>query len=97
LRQEKQEELADVFERVARKALAYAERFYDAGADPDGKLLQPSVTGAAIATDKMQLLRGKPTERLAIEDWRRAIEEEGLDPDEVIAEAQRIIASGDGA
>lgn len=99
LRQETKEELADVFERVARKALAYVERFYDVATDagPDGKYLQPSMTGAGIATDKAQLLRGKPTDRLAIEDWRRVAEEEGLDPNEVIAEANRILASGDSA
>lgn len=67
LRTEKQEALADAFERVARRALAYAETIMD-GVEPDGRLLQPSITGAAIATDKAQLLRGEATSRVETSD-----------------------------
>lgn len=57
MRQDKKEELADVFERVARQYLDRALSDEAIG-DTKGK---DAVIAAATATDKMQLLRGKPT------------------------------------
>lgn len=57
LREEKEEELAIICERVARKYLAQAE-------DPWAILLTPgnlAMTTAAIAIDKNRLLLGQPT------------------------------------
>lgn len=56
---EKKEELADVFERVARKYLVHAEN-QDVIDDVSGNA---AVVTAATAVDKMRLLRGEPTER----------------------------------
>lgn len=55
---EKKEELADIFENAARVYLQHA-------VDPDVVDAVPgqaAMTSAAIAVDKMQLLRGLPTE-----------------------------------
>lgn len=55
---EKKEELADIWDQVAR---AYLARALDESA-VQGSNGQTAVTSAAIATDKLQLLQGKPTE-----------------------------------
>ncbi len=52
------EELSNIFERVARKYLAHSESDL-AVSSTYGNV---AVMAAATATDKMQLLRGKPTE-----------------------------------
>jgi transposase-like protein len=57
IRQIKKEELSDVFERVARQ---YLDRALSDEATNDTKG-KDAVIAAATATDKMQLLRGKPT------------------------------------
>lgn len=56
-------ELADLFEQVARK---YLEHGLNTGVmdDVGGK---DAITAAAIAADKMNLLRNKPTEHIAID------------------------------
>lgn len=58
IRQDKKEELADVFERVARKYLAHAESD-TVVTDASGK---DAIVSAATAVDKMRLLRNLPTE-----------------------------------
>lgn len=80
LRHEKKEELADVFERVAYKYLARAEK------DDviDNTTGNSAVTTAAVAVDKMRLLRGLPTEIVqlvpALVD---ALERAGMNPQEM--------------
>lgn len=58
LRNEKREALSEIWDRVAR---AYLERALSPQVlgDTNG---QSAITAAAIATDKLQLLEGKPTE-----------------------------------
>jgi transposase-like protein len=57
LRDEKEVALSDLFEGVARKYLAHADKD-DVVAQTRGR---DAVFSAAIATDKAQLLRGEPT------------------------------------
>ena len=57
LSEEKETTLCDVFESVARKYLAHASED-EVVAQTRGR---DSVFSAAIAADKMQLLRGQPT------------------------------------
>lgn len=58
LRNEKKEELADLFEDVARKYIAHAAK-----SDViEGVAGNTAVIAAATAVDKMRLLRGLPTE-----------------------------------
>jgi hypothetical protein len=57
LREEKEAALADVFESVTRKYLAHASKD-EVVAETRGR---DAVFSAAIAADKMQLLRGLPT------------------------------------
>lgn len=52
-------------------------------------------TALGIVIDKLQLLRGNPTDIHEVRDWTRVLQEDGIDPDEVVAEAERIIASAD--
>lgn len=56
-------ELADLFEQAARKYLEHSLTAPVMG-DVSGK---DAMTAAAIAADKMNLLRAQPTERIAIE------------------------------
>lgn len=56
-------ELADLFEQVARQYLEHGVQAAVMG-DVNGK---DAVTAAAIAADKMNLLRAQPTERIAVE------------------------------
>lgn len=61
MREEKEQELAEIFENIARKYLKQA-------GDPWAIALTPgnvAVTAAAIATDKLQLLKGQPTSIIA--------------------------------
>lgn len=76
---EKKEELADVFERVAYKYLAHAEK--------DDVIDQvagnAAVVTAATAVDKMRLLRGLPTEIVeVIPQLMDALKAANMDPAE---------------
>lgn len=71
----KKDDLADLFEREAIGALGMA------AAKRESASYRDLVTGAAIAADKIQLLRGEPTERIA---------HDGLTPDEAVEVARRL-------
>lgn len=77
---EKKEELADLFESAARTYLKHA-------VDPDvvGEVPgQSAMTAAAIAVDKMQLLRGLPTEIVGmLPDVLAALKALGQEPSDV--------------
>lgn len=78
--QEKKTELADLFENAARIYLAHATT-PDVVADVSGNA---SMTAAAIAVDKMQLLRGLPTEIVGmIPDVIAALRVLGQEPADV--------------
>ncbi len=76
----KKEDLADKFENIAHAMLDHAGESDTIG-DMDGK---GAVMSAAIATDKMRLLRGLPTEIIeiipTIQDIYKALEDKGLEP-----------------
>jgi hypothetical protein len=75
--QAQKEDLADIFENVARKMLAYA------GEDDVIEAMSgnAAVTSAAISVDKMRLLRNLPTEIIQIvPQLVFALEQAGLDP-----------------
>lgn len=71
LRQEKKQELSALFENVARAYLGRAITT-DAVAETKGK---DAVIAAATATDKLQLLLGKPTEILSLHDKAKELAE----------------------
>lgn len=76
------ESLDDVFERVARKYLARAEN--DSAIEKTSG--QAAVTSAAIAVDKMRLLRNLPTEIVGIlPGLVESIQRAGHDPALVLA------------
>lgn len=90
--QEKKEDLSDLFEKVAEKYVRHAMK--------DDIVLKSSgagaMTAAAIAVDKMRLLRNLPTEIIAvlpvIQDAYAAIAAIGEDPETVfrkLADAAR--------
>lgn len=88
--QQEKRELADLFEDAARTYLRHAVQD-DVVDEVSGNA---SMTAAAIAVDKMQLLRGLPTEIVSmIPDVVRALKAAGYDPAQVfndlIAEAAR--------
>src|SRR5262245_55450593 len=56
VRQDKKEELADVFERLARKLTGVADR------ESDTLNAKDATIAAGVAVDKMLLLRGEPTQ-----------------------------------
>lgn len=75
--QEKKKDLADLFEDAARK---YLERAVSEDA-VDGTFGKDAVIAAATATDKMRLLRGLPTEIVAlIPGVVQAIQDMGQSP-----------------
>ena len=80
LRVIKRENLADKFENIAYAMLDHAGDSDTIG-DMDGK---GAVMSAAIATDKMRLLRGLPTEIVeiipTIQDIYKALQDKGLEP-----------------
>lgn len=88
--QQEKKDLADLFENAARIYLTH-------GTDPEVVAEvsgQASMTAAAIAVDKMQLLRGMPTEIISmIPDVVKALKAAGYEPAQVfndlIAEAHR--------
>lgn len=91
VRAEEEKSLRDLYEEHIRAAIVKAA----------GKAGEASyrdlMVGIGILDDKLTRADGLPTDRLEIRDWREIAKEEGLDPDEVIAEAERIIAgSGQG-
>ncbi|MBZ0306691.1 MAG: hypothetical protein K8I82_11545 [Anaerolineae bacterium] len=72
-----QQTLDNMFEAVARKYVTTAMQ-PDKVAEMDGKAL---VTAAAIAVDKMRLLRDLPTEIIAVlPSFIQALRSKGLDP-----------------
>lgn len=80
--------LADIFEDVARTYLNHALDA-DVVGDTAGNV---AVTAAAISVDKMQLLRGLPTEIIGlVPQVMKALEDAGYDPvqvfNDLIAEA----------
>lgn len=75
LRNQKRESLSELWENIAR---AYIARALDAAAVNE-TAAQSAVTVAAIATDKLQLLQGKPTEINRHEHNERATPERALD------------------
>ena len=82
LRQEKRKDLADIFETIAYDMLDHAGDPIIIG-EMDGKA---AVIAAATATDKMRLLRGLPTEIVAIlPNFIQAIENMGHSPVEVMS------------
>ena len=80
LRTEKREDLSDKFEDIAYAMLDHAGG-EDVIEEMKGK---DAVMSAAIATDKMRLLRGLPTEIVeiipTIQDIYKALQEKGLEP-----------------
>lgn len=77
---EKKAELADLFEDAARAYLQHAVNPLVIEEVPG----QAAMTAAAIATDKMQLLRGLPTSIVAVlPDLVKAMEAAGLNPSDV--------------
>lgn len=75
LRDQKRESLSELWENIAR---AYIARALDAAAVNE-TAAQSAVTVAAIATDKLQLLQGKPTEINRHEHNERATPDRALD------------------
>lgn len=75
LRDQKRETLSELWENIAR---AYIARALDAAAVKDTGA-QSAVTVAAIATDKLQLLQGKPTEINRHEHNERATPDRAID------------------
>lgn len=75
LRDQKREALSALWENVAR---AYLERALEP-AVRDDSTGQAAITIAAIATDKLQLLRGQPTEINRHEHSERATPDRALD------------------
>lgn len=82
LRIEKREDLADRFEDIAYVMLDHA-----GGADVIEEMKgKDAVMSAAIATDKMRLLRGLPTEIVSImPDFIQAVENMGQSPHDVLS------------
>lgn len=77
---EKKEELSDMFEQAARKYLKHSLTS-EVIEDTRGK---DAIVAAATATDKMQLLRGMPTEIIGVlPDLVAAMENAGLKPSDV--------------
>lgn len=84
--QQEKRDLADVYEDIARTYLTHAGQ-PDVVDSVSGNA---AITAAAIATDKMRLLKGLPTEIVAIMPALvTALEENGLKPAEVF---NRMIA-----
>lgn len=71
---EKEEELSELFEREIRAA------FEAAGVKREEAKYRDLMIGIGIATEKLQLLRGEPTERLSF----------ALTPDDIVRSQQRI-------
>lgn len=97
LRAQKAETLADALEGLAWQmveAARFTLREIKDVAIPLPELVR-MFTALGIVIDKLQLLRGNPTDIHEVRDWTRVLQEDGIDPDEVVAEAERIIASAD--
>ena len=94
VRQEKKEDLADIFERIARKATGIVELTLSdfEGVTIPVPLAVRLMTAAGIAVDKAQLLRGGATARLEVADLRARLESEGVTDADVMAEVERILA-----
>jgi len=79
---EKREDLSIIFEDIAYKMLAHAAR-RDVIEEMSGK---DAVMAGAIATDKMRLLQGLPTEIIGIlPDFVQALQQAGKDPKEFMS------------
>lgn len=97
LRTQKAETLADALEDLAWQMIG-AARFTLAefkGVTIPWPELVKMFTGLGIVIDKLQVLRGKPTDIQEVRDWRRELAEEGIDPYDVVAEAERIVAGAE--
>jgi len=93
---EKRDELSDVFERLARKATGVIEGTLDAlDGTVDRAMLATLWTGAGISVDKMRIMREQSTARITIDDLRKAVEAEGFEWGDVIAEAEAIVDACD--
>jgi hypothetical protein len=89
---EKKEELADLFENAAYEYVKHSIK-RDVVEDTRGK---DAIMAAAVATDKMRLLRGLPTEIIVlVPGFIEAIKKLGQDPQEVMKRAINRAGLGD--
>ena len=97
LRHEKVADLGNVLEGLVYRMLDIADVTLT---ELDGKPLQVGemtrmMTAVGILIDKMRLLREQSTARITIDDLRKAVEAEGFEWGDVIAEAEAIVDACD--
>ena len=95
LTKDAEEAIDAMCERIARQAFSIV-----ADASEDGEALTPLdavrwSTVGAIAVDKMRIMREQSTARITIDDLRKAVEAEGFEWGDVIAEAEAIVDACD--
>ena len=87
----RQEKKLDLTQAIRDEIEAVLKAMGTTRADADYRALTIAL---GILVDKMQLLTNKPTEISEVRDWRTIMQDEGIDPADVLAEAERIIAGG---
>jgi len=95
LKKDAEEAIDAMCERVARFGLQYVLRWHETEPDPDPKLLSAVMTSVGISIDKMRIMREQSTARITIDDLRKAVEAEGFEWGDVIAEAEAIVDACD--